>query len=107
MPFSASHEGEHARFHLSVFVGIAVVVPSKRVSDQMKVGSQNAPINASKEDHALTNCQNVGRKVSMTITPSFLCRCSKIMSPLNCNETLSPCEDGDNESERVSTGESD
>jgi len=35
------------------------------------------------------------------------CRCSKIMSPLNCNETLSPCEDGDNESEGVSTGESD
>jgi hypothetical protein len=35
------------------------------------------------------------------------CRCSKIMSPLNCNETLSPCEDGDDESERVSTGESD
>jgi hypothetical protein len=22
------------------------------------------------------------------------CRCSKIMSPLNCNETLSPCKDG-------------
>src|ERR1039458_9464680 len=25
------------------------------------------------------------------------CRCSKIMSPLNCNETLSPCKDGDHE----------
>jgi hypothetical protein len=36
-----------------------------------------------------------------------LCRCSKIMSPLNCNETLSPCKDGDHESERVPTGESD
>ena len=23
------------------------------------------------------------------------------MSPLNCNETLAPCEDGDHESERV------
>src|SRR5664279_2987883 len=29
------------------------------------------------------------------------CRCSKIMSPLNCNQTLSPCKDGDHESERV------
>jgi len=36
-----------------------------------------------------------------------MCRCSKIMSPLNCNETLSPCKDGDHESERVPTGESD
>src|SRR5665811_2500760 len=35
------------------------------------------------------------------------CRCSKIMSPLNCNETLSPWKDGDHESERVPTGESD
>src|SRR5450755_1984824 len=35
------------------------------------------------------------------------CRCSKIMSPPNCNETLSPYEDGDDESERVPTGESD
>jgi hypothetical protein len=43
-----------------------------------------------------------GGSVSITV-----CRCSKIMSPLNCNETLSPCEDGDDESERVSTGESD
>jgi transposase len=32
-----------------------------------------------------------------------VCRCSKIMSPLNCNETLSPSEDGDDESERVPT----
>jgi hypothetical protein len=38
---------------------------------------------------------------------TLLCRCSKIMSPLNCNETLSPCKDGDHESERVPTGESD
>ncbi len=36
-----------------------------------------------------------------------MCRCSKIMSPRNCNETLSPCKDGDDESERVPTGESD
>jgi hypothetical protein len=35
------------------------------------------------------------------------CKCSKIMSPLNGNETLSPCKDGDDESERVPTGESD
>src|SRR5882762_370412 len=35
------------------------------------------------------------------------CRCSKIMSPPNCNETLSPYQDGDDESERVPTGESD
>ena len=35
------------------------------------------------------------------------CRCSKIMSPHNCNETLSPFQDGDDESERVPTGESD
>jgi deoxycytidine triphosphate deaminase len=35
------------------------------------------------------------------------CRCSKIMSPLNCNETLSPYQDGDNESEGVPAGESD
>src|ERR1019366_1926319 len=35
------------------------------------------------------------------------CRCSKIMSPHNCNQTLSPCKDGDDESERVPTGESD
>src|SRR5271157_1607763 len=35
------------------------------------------------------------------------CSCSKIMSPHNCNETLSPCKDGDHESERVPTGESD
>jgi three-Cys-motif partner protein len=35
------------------------------------------------------------------------CRCSKIMSPPNCNETLSPCKDGDHESERVPTGGSD
>src|ERR1039458_10256589 len=34
------------------------------------------------------------------------CRCSKIMSPLNCNQTLSPYQDGDDESERVPTGES-
>src|ERR1035437_8701238 len=27
------------------------------------------------------------------------CRCSKIMSPPNCNETLSPSQDGDDESE--------
>src|SRR5208337_2436467 len=37
----------------------------------------------------------------------FACRCSKIMSPHNCNQTLSPCKDGDHESERVPTGESD
>src|SRR5271157_2519472 len=37
----------------------------------------------------------------------ILCSCSKIMSPHNCNETLSPCKDGDHESERVPTGESD
>src|SRR5208282_4425856 len=36
-----------------------------------------------------------------------VCRCSKIMSPHNCNETLSPSKDGDDESERVPTGESD
>src|SRR5271157_5250088 len=36
-----------------------------------------------------------------------VCSCSKIMSPHNCNETLSPCKDGDHESERVPTGESD
>src|ERR1700730_11646319 len=35
------------------------------------------------------------------------CRCSKIMSPPNCNETLSPYQDSDDESERVPTGESD
>ena len=38
---------------------------------------------------------------------STRCRCSKIMSPHNCNETLSPCKDGGDDSERVSTGESD
>ena len=27
------------------------------------------------------------------------------MSPHNCNQTLSPCQDGDDESERVPTGE--
>jgi hypothetical protein len=37
----------------------------------------------------------------------FLCRCSKIMSPHNCNEILSPSQDGDHESERVPAGESD
>jgi hypothetical protein len=31
----------------------------------------------------------------------------RLMSPFNCNETLSPCKDGDHESERVPTGESD
>ena len=36
-----------------------------------------------------------------------VCKCSKIMSPHNCNETLSPFEDGDDESERVPTGEGD
>ena len=36
-----------------------------------------------------------------------LCRCSKIMSPPNCNETLSPSQDGDDESEGVPTSESD
>jgi len=35
------------------------------------------------------------------------CRCSKIMSPPNCNQTLSPWRDGDSESEGVPTGESD
>jgi uncharacterized damage-inducible protein DinB len=35
------------------------------------------------------------------------CRCSKIMSPLNCNETLSPYQDGDDESERVPASEGD
>jgi hypothetical protein len=35
------------------------------------------------------------------------CKCSKIMSPLNCNENLSSCKDGDDESERVPTSESD
>jgi hypothetical protein len=35
------------------------------------------------------------------------CKCSKIMSPHNCNETLSPSKDGDDESERVPTSESD
>jgi hypothetical protein len=29
------------------------------------------------------------------------------MSAPNCNETLSPSQDGDDESERVPTGESD
>src|ERR1039458_10604126 len=37
----------------------------------------------------------------------FACRCSKIMSPHNCNEILSPCRDGDDESERAATSESD
>jgi hypothetical protein len=36
-----------------------------------------------------------------------VCRCSKIMSPPNCNETLSGYRDGDDESERVPKGESD
>jgi len=35
----------------------------------------------------------------------FLCKCSKIMSPHNCNEILSPSKDGDDESERVPTSE--
>src|SRR5271165_749454 len=35
--------------------------------------------------------------------PDRDCRCSKIMSPHNCNQTLSPCKDGDLESERVPT----
>jgi hypothetical protein len=35
------------------------------------------------------------------------CKCSKIMSAPYCNETLSPSEDGEDESERVPTGESD
>ncbi len=35
------------------------------------------------------------------------CRCSKIMSPPNCNETLSPSQDGDDESERAPASESD
>jgi hypothetical protein len=35
------------------------------------------------------------------------CKCSKIMSPHKCNETLSPSEDGDDESERVPTSEGD
>src|ERR1039458_5535478 len=39
--------------------------------------------------------------------PASQCRCSKIMSPPNCNETLSPSQDGDDESERVPTSESD
>src|ERR1700728_3868345 len=34
-----------------------------------------------------------------------VCRCSKIMSPHNCNEILSPSQDGDDKSERVSAGE--
>jgi hypothetical protein len=34
-------------------------------------------------------------------------KCSKIISPPNCNETLSPYRDGDDESERVPTSESD
>ena len=38
---------------------------------------------------------------------SLMCRCSKIMSPPNCNETLSPYRDGDDESGRVPTSKSD
>lgn len=34
------------------------------------------------------------------------CRRSKIMSLLSCNETLSPCKGGDDESERGSPPES-
>jgi len=45
--------------------------------------------------------------VGLSRDPAERCRCSKIMSPPNCNETLSPYEDGDDESERVPTGESD
>jgi hypothetical protein len=48
-----------------------------------------------------------GNKMTQATYGYDQCRCSKIMSPPNCNETLSPCEDGDNESEGVSTGESD
>jgi hypothetical protein len=33
-------------------------------------------------------------------------KCPKMMSPLNCNETLSPCKDGDDESEELEPGES-
>src|ERR1700730_3424782 len=42
------------------------------------------------------------------VKPSAVtCRCSKIMSPLNCNETLSHWEGGDNEADGVARGESD
>src|ERR1017187_5481331 len=43
------------------------------------------------------------RKAARQSGSTCQCRCSKIMSPLNCNETLSPCKDGDDESERVPT----
>ena len=49
----------------------------------------------------------VTHHVQGSITENLVCRCSKIMSPPNCNETLSPLQDGDDESERVPTGESD
>src|SRR5271157_4661376 len=48
-----------------------------------------------------------GNGATAAITSAEPCSCSKIMSPHNCNETLSPCKDGDHESERVPTGESD
>src|ERR1019366_7237078 len=48
-----------------------------------------------------------GAQATGSAQPAKDCRCSKIMSPHNCNETLSPCKDGDDESERVPTGESD
>src|SRR5205807_3628702 len=35
------------------------------------------------------------------------CRCSKIMSPHNCNEKMSPSKDGDIESKGVATNASD
>jgi carboxylesterase type B len=38
---------------------------------------------------------------------THLCKCSKIMSPHNCYEILSPSQDGDDESERVATSEGD
>src|SRR5208282_831103 len=52
-------------------------------------------------------CHRGGLLLQSTLQSERPCRCSKIMSPHNCNETLSPYQDGDDESERVPTGESD
>src|ERR1035441_922308 len=84
-------------------------VPSparKGATPGLILGTTGLAVDATMTAPYVVQCANwllsfcVGREVKER---SAVCRCSKIMSPPNCNETLSPYQDGDDESERAPT----
>jgi hypothetical protein len=86
------------------FEGIAILTVRQKLSPAFEGDPIKPPTFAGKDNEPTYVIYDVkGRRDCIIDTQ---CRCSKIMSPLNCNQTLSPYQDGDDESERVPTGES-